>query len=80
MKELIIAKLKSPSTSYEFKSAVESVSKAIADIFEDNFSEEAREKVKRDIEVIVDELDDREIDKMTHKEFLQTWVNEFMRY
>ena len=78
MKTLIINAYE--KNNKDFNSAVDQINNAISHILQNDISDEEISGVKDSINMIKSVLNNESINSMNDRDFLKTWVSEFMVY
>lgn len=78
MKTLIINEYE--KNNKDFNSSVDQINKAISHILQNDISDEEISGVKDSINMIKSVLNNESINSMNDRDFLKTWVSEFMVY
>ena len=78
MKTLIINAYE--KNNKDFNSAIDQINNAISHILQNDISDEEISGVKDSINMIKSVLNNESINSMNDRDFLKTWVSEFMVY
>ena len=78
MKTLIINEYE--KNNKDFNSAVNQINNAVSHILQNDISDEEISGVKDSINMIKSVLNNESINSMNDRDFLKTWVSEFMVY
>ena len=78
MKTLIINEYE--KNNKDFNSAIDQINNAISHILQNDISDEEISGVKDSINMIKSVLNNESINSMNDRDFLKTWVSEFMVY